>query len=461
MLCKLATTRQGLVAAALGLGLAVSACAEDADTPPDDDAEARERQVPVDQVNSFLTRERFLYVDTIAQSATDPDFVAVVGADPHQPDFGQIISRTDMPNVGDEVHHFGYSLDQDRLIVPGLFSGRVHVFDVETDPFHPQLTAVNEDLVRDSGYTVPHSVVALPGGQLGVTMIGSTTTDSAPGGVVLINDHTGAFSAYFGPPPTDRAPDEIGPRFMYDLDGRAEADRLITTTFGPPALCGVGLDPTCLGNEVAVWSTSQRKVLQVADLGTNSGALEVRFIEKYGQRRAFINAAGTSALWLADDDDKDGFFDFTQVLGPEDGLDIPIDMLLSYDNRVMYISNWFGNTVQQYDITDPFHPALIDEVDVPHPNMLRLSRDNLRLYVTNSLLSPWDNDPDFGPPRNDRYGIWLFDTDHWHARGMTSITADGSAWVDFTSVQKATTTGPAGPHMMFFDPSVRLAPGEH
>jgi hypothetical protein len=33
--------------------------------------------------------------------------------------------------------------------------------------------------------------------------------------------------------------------------------------------------------------------------------------------------------------------------------------------------------------------------------------------------------------------------------------------VSFTHVQKKHTAGPAGPHMMLFDPSVRLEPGEH
>ena len=77
--------------------------------------------------------ERFLYVSTIAQSATDPDFIAVIGADPRQPDFGKIVNRIDMPNVGDELHHYGYSHDQKRLLVPGLFSSRIHVFDIKGD----------------------------------------------------------------------------------------------------------------------------------------------------------------------------------------------------------------------------------------------------------------------------------------------------------------------------------------
>ena len=42
-----------------------------------------------------------------------------------------------------------------------------------------------------------------------------------------------------------------------------------------------------------------------------------------------------------------------------------------------------------------------------------------------------------------------------------SLTPDGSAWVTFAGVQKKNTVGPAGPHMMLFDPSVRLQPGEH
>ena len=52
--------------------------------------------------------------------------------------------------------------------------------------------------------------------------------------------------------------------------------------------------------------------------------------------------------------------------------------------------------------------------------MLRLSRDNRRLYVSNSLLTPCDNDPDFGPPRNNDYGIWLFDVDE-QSGDLTSV----------------------------------------
>lgn len=404
-------------------------------------------------------QERYLYVATIAQSATDPDFVAVIGADPRKPDFGTIVDRIDMPNVGDELHHFGYSHDQRRLIVPGLFSNRIHVLGIEGDGRTMGVDAVNDELAARSGYVVPHTVIATRPDRAIVTMIGAATSDTKPGGIVEIDTRTGAFTSYFGPGPIRDASD-LGPEYMYDFEALENTDLGISTTFGPPALCGGGIDPTCLGDEVAVWDTARRKVTQVAKLGANNGALEVHFMHGHGVRRALMNMPGTSTVWLADDDDHDGVFDFQQVLGPEDGLLIPTDMLLSYDSRSMYVANWFGNTVQRFDISDPFEPVLTSTDTVPHPNMLRLSRDNSRLYVTNSLLSTWDNDTRFGPARNDEYGLWLFDVDDRTGK-LTSRTPDGSSWVSFENVRKQTTTGPAGPHMMLFDPSIRLEPGEH
>jgi selenium-binding protein 1 len=404
--------------------------------------------------------ERYLYVSTIAQSPADPDFIAVIGADPRRPDFGKIVNRVDMPNVGDELHHYGYSHDQKRLLVPGLFSGRIHVFDVKGDGRRLRLRTVNDKLAAQSGYVVPHGVMGhgVSHGRALVTMIGAATDSTLPGGMVEIDDKSGAFVGHFGPGPV-REPGESAPKYMYDFESLPEANRGISTTFGSPAQCAAGIEPSCLGSEVYVWDLRRRTVIQTADLGKNSGALMVHFVRKPGVRRAFINAPGTSAIWLADDDDRDGVYDFQQVLGPDDGLALPPDITLSGDGKYLYASNWFGNTVQQFDITDPFDPVLRTAVTVPHPNMLRLSRDNRRLYVTNSLLTPWDDDPDFGPARNDEYGIWLFRVGN---TGRVTPSRPGAGpWVSFTDVRKKTTTGPAGPHLVLFDPSIPPAPGEH
>src|SRR5262245_18363257 len=159
-------------------------------------------------------QEHSLYVSTIAQSANDPDFIAVVGADPHRSDFGKIVNRVDMPNVGDEVHHYGYSTDQKRLLVPGLFSSRINVFDIKGDGRRLSLRAVNGQLAAKSGYVVPHGVMAhgMPNGRALVTMIGAGTDTTLPGGMVEINDKTGAFVGHFGPGPV-RQPGESDPKY--------------------------------------------------------------------------------------------------------------------------------------------------------------------------------------------------------------------------------------------------------
>ena len=403
-------------------------------------------------------QERFLYVSTIAQSDSDPDFVAVIGADPDEPDFGQIVNRVDMPNVGDELHHFGYSADQHRLIVPGLFSSRIHIFDIDSDGSTMTLSVVNEDLVADSGYAVPHGVMAMHGMVL-APMIGAANEQTQPGGIVQIDDHTGEFVDYFGPAP-ERGADESGPTYMYDFAMTPDGERAISTTFGSPALCAAGHRPDLPRRRSRRLGRSRRAGdPDRQTLGANSGALMVRFLHEPGCGGRSSTPRAPSAVWLADDDDGDGVFDFQQVLGADDGLELPMDMLVSYDGSYLYVTNWFANTVQQFDISDPFHPTLQSTVSVPHPNMLRLSPDGNRLYVTNSLLTPWDNDPDFGEPRNSDYGIWLFEVGS--AGDLTPLHADGSAWVSFANVEKQTTTGPAGPHMMLFDPNVPLEAGEH
>jgi len=96
------------------------------------------------------------------------------------------------------------------------------------------------------------------------------------------------------------------------------------------------------------------------------------------------------------------------------------DILLSMDDKFLYFSNWLHGDIRQYDVTDPSKPRLagqvfvggslrkggpvkikkghpgfdVDKVKgiVPEggPQMLQLSLDGKRLYVTNSLFSVWD-----------------------------------------------------------------------
>jgi selenium-binding protein 1 len=113
------------------------------------------------------------------------------------------------------------------------------------------------------------------------------------------------------------------------------------------------------------------------------------------------------------------------------------DLVVSMDDRFLYFSNWLHGDLRQYDISDPANPKLTGQVWLggvigPHhlgdrkldggPQMLQLSMDGRRLYVTNSLYSTWDNQ--FYPNLES----WLLKIDCDPNGGMT---VDPNFYVDF------------------------------
>lgn len=430
------------IAAVIAIAALAIATGTAAGTPPSDAPEAAG--------GHHAVRESLLYVVAIdSGDEVDPDFLAVVGADPRNPaEYGRIISRTDLPDVGDNVHHFGYSLDQDRLIVPGMFSDRIHVFDVSA-PKRPRLLESREDLTGTSGYRAPHTVSPLRDGEVLVSMLGADTDSTGPGGVVVLDDRTGEFLRHFGPGPTD----EEDPEYMYDLTFKPELDRAVSTTWGHPGdVFEFPFGPN--GDEVAIWDVSEERVLQTVDLGSSSGATEADWLHAPDSKRGFTIAS--NGLWMWEDDDDDDHFDFHLVVT---GLAVPCDMVITPDDRHLFVANWLSDTIQLYDITEPRTPRLVDEATVPHPCMMRLSPEGERLYATNSVMGTLDDEPLFGP-RNDRYGIWQFVVDQ-DASEFHSVTEDGGSWVDFSRIHTPDGAGPAGPHMIVFDPGVPIDPGHH
>jgi selenium-binding protein 1 len=84
------------------------------------------------------------------------------------------------------------------------------------------------------------------------------------------------------------------------------------------------------------------------------------------------------------------------------------DINLSLDDRQLYVSCWGTGELRQYDVSDPVHPRQTGSLRIggiarraPHPSkpgtqlnggpqMVEVSRDGRRVYFTNSLYSPWD-----------------------------------------------------------------------
>jgi methanethiol oxidase len=100
------------------------------------------------------------------------------------------------------------------------------------------------------------------------------------------------------------------------------------------------------------------------------------------------------------------------------------DIDLSVDDRWLYVSCWGTGELKQYDVSDPFTPRETGSVRLggivrhePHPaapgqplgggpQMVEISRDGRRLYVTNSLYAAWDDI--FYP---DGVGAWVAQLD--------------------------------------------------
>jgi selenium-binding protein 1 len=71
---------------------------------------------------------------------------------------------------------------------------------------------------------------------------------------------------------------------------------------------------------------------------------------------------------------------------------LPADLRQSPDDKYLYVSCFGDNSIQQWDVADPEHPKLTSTV-VPcvQPNMMHVTGDGKRMYVSNSLLSTLDH----------------------------------------------------------------------
>jgi selenium-binding protein 1 len=164
------------------------------------------------------------------------------------------------------------------------------------------------------------------------------------------------------------------------------------------------------------WNLSERRVEQTVDLGAGGLVpLEVRWLHDPEADEGFVGAALSSTMWHFHRDN--GSFTADQAIAVEnvelDGWPLPggvpgliTDLLVSMDDRYLYFSNWLHGDLRQYDISDPANPRLTGRlwlggllgkpVDAGRdlgggPQMIQLSLDGRRLYVTNSLYSTWDN----------------------------------------------------------------------
>jgi selenium-binding protein 1 len=385
-------------------------------------------------------REQLAYVVTLNTGGNGkPDALCTLDVDAASPTYGTIVGRVEMPNAGDELHHFGWNacssalcptaphphVERRYLLVPGLRSSRIHVLDTKPDPRQPRIVKVIEpqEVTSKSGYSRLHTVHCGPDG-IFVGALGAPDGEG-PGGVLTL-DHDN-FSVR-GPWEADRGEQYLA----YDYWWHLGHDVMITSEWGTPNMVEGGVNPELLlgakyGHALHVWDLRSRRHLETLDLGSEHQiVLELRPSHDPNKTYGFVNAVVSlqdlsSSIWLWHR--QNGSWQVEKVIEvpaePADADALPpalksfgavppliTDINLSLDDRFLYVSCWGIGEFRQYDVSDPFHPRLTGSTRLggivsraPHPKggalnggpqMVEVSRDGRRIYVSNSLYAAWD-----------------------------------------------------------------------
>src|SRR5215469_4557734 len=102
--------------------------------------------------------ERIAYVSVLNPQPGGRDSLGVIDVDPSSKGYGRLVGQVDMPEPGDELHHFGWNacssclcpysphphMERRYLVVPGMRSSRIHIIDTKPDPRQPKIVKVIE-----------------------------------------------------------------------------------------------------------------------------------------------------------------------------------------------------------------------------------------------------------------------------------------------------------------------------
>jgi selenium-binding protein 1 len=369
-------------------------------------------------------RETLLYVIILygGTPIRKPDYLATVDVDLKSSTYGTVLHRLPMPTLDDELHHFGWNTcsschgkegaERRYLVLPGLRSSRVHIVDA-SDPKAPRMhKTIDADAIRaKANLTAPHTVHCLPDGNVMISMLGDGA-GNAPGGFLLLDPAFDVIGRW--------EKSSEGMRFNYDFWYQPRHNVMVSSEWAAPKTYAPGFNPKDVadgkyGSRLHFWDWKRRTIAKGIDLGGDGKIpLEVRFFHDPDSTHGFVGAALSSTMWHWHKG-KDGWTaEKVIAVDPVDakGVSFPVpglitDLVLSMDDRYLYFSNWLHGDVRQYDVSDPSHPKLTGQVWLGGmigktakvrgtrlrggPQMLQLSLDGKRLYVTNSLLSAWDN----------------------------------------------------------------------
>ncbi|XP_055648232.1 methanethiol oxidase-like isoform X3 [Falco peregrinus] len=384
-------------------------------------------------------REEIVYLPCIYRNTgiEKPDYLATVDIDPKSPHYCQVIHRLPMPNLKDELHHSGWNAcsscfgdatkKRNCLILPSLISSRIYVVDVGTDSRAPRIRKIVEpvELFWKCNVANPHTSHCLGSGDILISCLGDPA-GNGKGGFILLDGETFEVKGNW-------ENGEKVPPLGYDFWYQPRHNVMMSTEWGTPKALADGFNPADIerghyGCHINVWDWSTRTYIQAIDLGKGSIPLEIRFLHNPAAAEGFVGCALSSAVHRFYKTEKGDWAAEKVIEVPSKKVqgwllpDMP-DILISLDDRFLYFSNWLHGDIRQYDISDTRKPRLVGQVflggsitkggpvtvvedkelqcqpeplvikgkRIPGgPQMIQLSLDGKRLYVTSSLYSGWD-----------------------------------------------------------------------
>jgi methanethiol oxidase len=394
---------------------------------------------PSPRLASAAPVETLAYMVTFDPTGKKPDALVTLDVNPKSPGYGKQAGRVEAPNRGDEFHHFGWNvcssalcpyaphphLERRYLLVPGLRSSRIYVFDVKPNPKEPKLvhTIEAKEIADRAGYSRPHTIHCGPDG-IYVSALGAPD-GNAPGGIFVIDHDTFTVKGRWE---LDRGPQQLAYDFWWHLG----YDTAITSEWGTPNMVENGVNPEILlaggyGHKLHIWDLPKRRHRQEIDLGAEyQMVLELRPAHDPTKAYGFVGVVTSlkdlsASIWVWHlDGDK---YKVEKVIDipaePADADDLPpllkgfkavpplvTDINLSLDDQWLYVSAWGTGEFLQFDVSDPFKPKKTGSVHLggivrkaAHPDsgplnggpqMVEVSRDGKRIYLTNSLYASWD-----------------------------------------------------------------------
>ncbi|XP_055296101.1 methanethiol oxidase [Sitodiplosis mosellana] len=443
-------------------------------------------------------REKLLYIIAVQPDLkhSDGDYLATVDVDPTSSTYSQVIHRTYTKAKGNELHHSGWNTcsscyevkDQDvvipkrdKLVCPALNSNRVYVFDMSQDERKPVLyRVIDSTVLNEHNVSAPHTTHCMYDGTVLISTMGDRD-DNAKGDFIQFDNQFNCLGTWAR---GDKQPD-----CGYDFWYQPHFDVLVASEWGAPKLFKRGFkmsdieNPKEYGRTLNFYRLSDHKLFQTIDLGTDGiTPLEVRFLHDPLKAIGFVGCALNSNLYcFYRPNENDEQFVCEKVVDipnkklSVDGVETEIggmmaDILLSLDDKWLYMNNWLHGDVRQYDISNPKKPILkgqlflggvanrkpnvriVDDKELDYepkpvfmkgrqlegaPQMLQLSLDGKRLYASSSLYSPWDRQ--FYPDMVAKGGhVVLIDVDTEEG----GLTLNPDFFVDFG----AEPNGPALPH---------------